>query len=86
VNDAGQRLQVVIVEVPSAGSPEPQRSNRPPAYPRNSREPWRPRTTPPMSRKAKALKNLVEAIAQQDEVVRSMMKPDLALLKARYGG
>lgn len=65
---------VVLVPVPVAGSPEPQRHGKPPAYKRNSPEPWRPqRSIPVKQRKAEAVRRLLENINRQDQIVREFL-------------
>jgi hypothetical protein len=65
---------VVLVPVPVAGSPEPQRHGKPPAYKRNSPEPWRPqRSIPVKQRKAEAVRRLLENINRQDQIVHESL-------------
>jgi hypothetical protein len=66
-------VQVVFVEVPVAGSPEPFPRRPPPAYPSNQRAPWRPQQSIPTSRKGEAVKRLLDAINRQDGEVRAFM-------------
>jgi hypothetical protein len=75
-------VQVIFVETPSAGSPKSTREVKPGNYPRQDRTPWMPRTKPP--NKAEKLVKFLDRIGEQDREVRSFMRPDLALLKARY--
>lgn len=72
MNDTRQ-VQVVIVEVPSAGTPEPQRSTKPGPYKRNSHEAWRPATRPPS--KAERLGRFLDSINQQEAELRKMLTP-----------
>ena len=68
------RRDLVLVAVPvsfDAGSPKEAHRQRPPRYPRNSREPWRPRTKPPS--KAERLARFLDAINRQDQTVRDHM-------------
>jgi hypothetical protein len=79
---ASREVQVIIVPVPCGGSPEPLRRQPPPAYPVNRRQPWRPADKPPRLSKAEALKRLLDEFKRQDEIVREMMTPSPAGLKA----
>lgn len=83
MNDAGQRLQIVIVEVPAAGSPKTVRDTKPGPYPRNSREHWKPQTRPPT--RSEKFARFLDNLNRNEQAAREMMKPDLSLLKARYG-
>jgi hypothetical protein len=74
---------IIFVEVPVAGCPKEGRRLRPPAYPSNQREAWRPATRPPT--KAERLNRFLRDLAENDRISREMMKPDLAMLKARWG-
>ena len=79
---AQRDVQVIIVEVPAAGSPEPQRQVKP-RYPQQQRrEAWRPATRPPNRSKSEALRRLIDAISRNDEAARSVMRPNPTLLKA----
>jgi hypothetical protein len=82
---ASRDVAVVFVEVPVGGSPKEANRQPPPRYPRNSRQPWRPRTKPP-NRKAEGLRRLFGEFERQDRIVREMMKPDAAMLKAWMSG
>jgi hypothetical protein len=57
---ASRDVQVIFVEVPVAGAPEPARRPKPPSYPRDSHQPWRPRTTPPPRRSQAGLRQLID--------------------------
>ncbi|HEY1864414.1 MAG TPA: hypothetical protein VGG77_12175 [Roseiarcus sp.] len=70
-------VRVVFVEVPQAGSPQPLKWAKPPAYPHQHREVWRPRTKPPS--KAESLRRLLDYFNRQDQIVREMTKPNGAL-------
>ena len=73
------RREIIFVTIPEAGSPKVAREAKPPHYPSNQREHWRPQRAIPGSRKAKATQRLIEGIARQDASVRDFM------WKARYG-
>jgi hypothetical protein len=75
--------EIIFVEVPVCGSPKNSREVKPARYPHQQREPWRPATRPPS--KAEKLARLIDAMRKQDQMVREMMRRDLALLKARWG-
>jgi hypothetical protein len=62
---------VILVEVPAAGSPKTARDMKPPAYPRQGREAWKPRTKPPS--KAEATVQLVRRFAEQESSVRAYL-------------
>jgi hypothetical protein len=79
---ASRDVQVIIVEVPAAGSPKPVDARRPPAYPVTKRQHWRPADKPPRLSKAKALKRLLDEFRRQDQVVSEMLKPSPALMQA----
>jgi hypothetical protein len=68
---ASRDVQVIIVEVPSAGSPAPLHRGKPPTYKRNQWSPWRPQTRPPS--KAEATKRLFDAINRNDQAAREYM-------------
>ena len=46
--------EIIFVPVPVAGSPEPLRQAKPPAYKSTRRAPWQPQTRPPSNRKGEA--------------------------------
>jgi hypothetical protein len=79
---ASQGVQVVIVEVPAAGSPQPLKQAKPGKYPVDRRAPWRPQRSMPLSRKAEGLRRLLDAISRNDAAARSMLTPNAAMLKA----
>lgn len=81
---ASRDVQVVLVPYPVAGSPKSCRTVKPARFPGGQREHWRPATRPPLNRKAKGLKQLIDSFQRQDQIVREFMQPDLALLKAIY--
>jgi hypothetical protein len=69
------RVQVIFVEVPAAGSPK-QKYLRPPPdrYPVNQRQPWQPQQDIPRRlSKAEKLRNLVDGIARNDAAARDHM-------------
>ena len=64
---------VVLVPVPSPVRRH-LRHRKPPAYKRNSPEPWRPqRSIPVKQRKAEAVRRLLENINRQDQIVREFL-------------
>jgi hypothetical protein len=82
--DPGQRLQILVVEVPSAGSPKVARDVKPPRYPQQRREHW---TGPPRRlSKGAAVMEFQRRINQQDALVRQLLKPDPSALKAWLHG
>ena len=73
---AGRDTQIVLVPYPvyESGSPETLRQSKPPKYPRQGRDAWKPATTPPRREsKAQAVKRLYENIARQECDVRSYL-------------
>jgi hypothetical protein len=72
-------VQIVFV----GGRPKEANRQRPPKYPVDKRQPWKPATRPP--NRAEKLARFLEYTRGQDEIVRSMMRPDLAMLKAQWG-
>jgi hypothetical protein len=79
---ASRDVQIILVPVPVAGTVKNTRYVHPPHYPRQGRSPWRPRTKPPT--KAERVARFLDQCRRQEESVREMLKPDLALLKARW--
>jgi hypothetical protein len=76
--------EIIIVPVPyEIGSPKHGREVKPRNYPHQRREAWRPATRPPS--KAERIARWLDGVRRQEEAVREMLKPDLALLKARWG-
>jgi hypothetical protein len=71
------RREIVFIEVPVAG-PAFGRQPKPPRYPSNSREPWRPATRPPKLSKAERLVRFLEDMHKRTEDARSMLRPDAA--------
>ncbi len=63
-----------------AGSPEPAHRQLPKPYPRQTRQPWRPATSPP--NKAEALRRFLDSMRRNDEAARAMLTPRPDLLKA----
>jgi hypothetical protein len=72
-----REVQIVLVPVPvpvpAAGAPKEAHRQPPPAYPRNSREAWRPPTRPPS--KAERLGRFLDSINQQEAALREMLTP-----------
>jgi hypothetical protein len=66
-------VQVVLVPIPAAGSPEPFPRRPPPRYPKQTHESWRPQRSIPSSSKAEALRRLLDAINRNDEAARAML-------------
>jgi hypothetical protein len=64
------------------GSPAPLNRAKPPRYPSTQRQPWRPADKPPRLSKAEALKRLLDEFRRQDQIVREMMTPSPAGLRA----
>jgi hypothetical protein len=54
------------------GSPEPQRHGKPPRYPHQTRQPWRPATRPPT--KAERVIEFIRRVQKQDNEVRAFMQ------------
>jgi hypothetical protein len=77
--------RIVIVEVPSAGSPEPPHRTKPPPYKRGAPTHWRPQTRPP-NRKAAGLERMLREFQRQDEIVRDAMRPNAALMQQWLSG
>ena len=61
---------------PTNWRPEPEACSIP-----QDRSLWRPATRPP-SRKTEALRRLIDDMRRRDEIVRVVMRPSAALLKA----
>jgi hypothetical protein len=80
---ASRDVQVVLVPIPVAGTIRETHRAEPPRYPYDRREAWRPATRPPT--KAQRVGRWLDQLRRQEEAVREMLKPDLALLKARWG-
>jgi hypothetical protein len=77
---------VIFVEVPVGGSPETARQNKPPRYPHQDRQHWRPQRSIPSRGKAEGLKRLLDYMRRQDEIVREFMRPDAKGWLAWLGG
>lgn len=73
----------VVLILPEAGSPKTVRTVKPRYPSQTPREHWG--GPPRRISKAEALQRLLRRITEQNEAVREMMRPDLALLKARWG-
>ncbi len=73
--DVQREIVFVAVPTPQAGSPKEAGRARPPAYPANQREAWRPQTRPPSKgSKGAATLELMRRIQRQDQEVRAFMK------------
>jgi hypothetical protein len=83
---ASRDVQVILVPVPVAGSPEPFPRKPPPRYPFTQREPWRPAQHPPRRSKAQRIVDLMRELDRRAEDARQMLKPNAAGLKAWLGG
>jgi hypothetical protein len=77
---ASRDVPVIFVEVPVGGSPAPLHRGKPPRYPSAQRQLWRPADKPPR------LRRLLEEFRRQDEIVREMMTPSPAGLRAWLRG
>ena len=77
---AQRDVQIVFVEVPSAGSNKTLREVKPLPFQRNHPSHWRPATRPP-NRKAEGFRRMLDSFERQDRVVREFMQPNGALLK-----
>jgi hypothetical protein len=66
-------VQIVFVETPQAGSPEPLKWAKPPRYPVQHHQPWRPQRAIPS--KASASKRLLDAIIENEAAARNMLRP-----------
>ena len=73
----------IVVFVPfEGGSPAPLHRGKPPAYPRQEREAWRPaRSIPVKQRKAQRLIEIMRDLGQREAEARRMLQPNAALLK-----
>ena len=68
-------VQVIVVPVPVAGSPETFRTIKPPAYPHQQRDHWRSqRSIPVKQRKAERLIEFMGRVQEQDNEVRAFMR------------
>jgi hypothetical protein len=77
---------VIFVPIPVAGSPQPLKWAKPPAYPQQDRRPWQPqRFIPAKQRKAQQLVDLMRELDRRAEDARQMLKPNAAGLKAWLG-
>jgi hypothetical protein len=65
-----REIVFVAVPVPAAGSPAPLYRVKPPAYKRNSPEPWRPRTK---LGKAERVVEFIRRAQNQDSEVRAFL-------------
>ena len=66
------RVQVIFVEVPAAGSPKQKHPRPPPGrYPTNQPEHWRPRTRPPT--KSETSVQFLDNIRENDQAAHDHM-------------
>ena len=65
-------MRVVLVPIPVGGSPETFGQVKPPAYPHQRREYWRPRTRPPS--KVERVIEFMRRVQKQDNEVRAFMQ------------
>ena len=71
---ASRDVQVIVIPVPfEAGSSQPLKWAKPPAYPSTRRAPWQPARTIPS--KATATKRLLDSIIENEMAVREMLRP-----------
>jgi hypothetical protein len=84
---ASREIVFVAVPVPTAGSPQPFPSRRPPPYPSTQRAPWKPqRFIPAKQRRAEQIVNLMRELDRRAEDARQMLRPtNAAGLKAWLG-
>jgi hypothetical protein len=73
----------VLFIVPEAGSQKYARTVKPRYPSQTPREHWN--GPPRRISKAEALARFIDAMRRQDQIVREMMRPDIALLKTRWG-
>lgn len=59
--------------MPVAGSPAPLNQAKPPRYPSNQRQAWRPQRSIPS--KASASKRLLDSIIENEAAARNMLRP-----------
>jgi hypothetical protein len=67
-------VQVIFVEVAAAGSPQPLKWTKPPAYPQQGRAPWRLQRAIPSNSKADATKRLLDTIAQNEAAATQILE------------
>ena len=65
-------VQIVLVPVPTAGA-DWRKEIKPPHYPQQQRQHWRPANRPPS--KAAASVRLLDSFMRQDQIVREMLRP-----------
>jgi hypothetical protein len=65
--------EIIFVPVPVAGSPAPLNQAKPPRYPVQHHQPWRPAHRPPS--KAAATVRLLRSIAENEMAAREMLTP-----------
>ncbi len=75
---------VIFIEVPVAGSKKFTDRAKPRYAPRDQRQPWQPRTTPPSKRQR--VIDLLRDLDRRTRDAKSMLRPDAALLKAWRAG
>jgi hypothetical protein len=69
-------VQIVFVETPAAGSPQPQRQVKPREFKRDPPTPWRPATRPPAKqRQAAGALAFVRGVAEQELALQKMLRP-----------
>jgi hypothetical protein len=67
-------VQIVLVPVPMAGSPQPLKWAKPPAYPQQDRAPWKPaRFIPAKQRKAQRIVEIMRELDRRAEDARQFM-------------
>jgi hypothetical protein len=84
---ASRDVQIVLVPVPVAGSPQPLKWAKPGKYPQQTHEPWRPqRFIPAKQRKAERIVQIMRELDRREADVRAMLRPtNAAGLKAWLG-
>jgi hypothetical protein len=64
------RVQIVFVPI-EIGSPKQATHPKPPAYPRQGKEAWQPRTRPPS--RAEKVANFLDSMNRNDQAAREFM-------------
>ena len=83
---ASRDVQIVLVPVPVAGSPQPLKWAKPGRYPQQQREAWRPqRAIPIKQRKAERLVEIMRELYRREADARQMLTPNAQGLKAWLG-
>jgi len=73
---ASRDVQIVLVPVPQAGSPQPLKWAKPAKYPVQRREAWRPqRFIPAKQRKAERIVQIMRELDRREADVRAMLRP-----------